>query len=767
MKNFLFIILFSATLFSAKSVYTQDTLRNYNPEHSFLNYTLGNALYYLSRYDLPAPGFVKQIRVSLNGTGDGTVSLFGHEGGSAFGEVKQHLIEPIPFSKTEGGVEFIDFVLDEPVWLDNHQFFVVIDISDSDLQLRTDFIGQSPACSSTSGGTYYPTVIAVPAEHQFYPYLWTTNSRGLVIDVIMEFPIKESPYYFVDVTEEMGIPLNISSNTVAWGDYNNSGYLDLLVGGRLFKNNNGESFTEVTNDLGILGSARGNAFIDINNNGLPDIIIFHNENHLYINNGDETFTHSVLPIPTFPSLSSFSFADLNHDGYPDLFIGQLWGSYPVPMPNYLFFNDGENGFTDETTRIYPEYDGTNNFPGNTACNPDNSNTWISGGNRNRRSRGSQFVDFNNNGHLDLYVANYFLERDELHLNDGEGNFTNIITQTNLDFNPGGGSSHGTGVDWVDYNNNGFMDLLATRLAHPWGVDLFNHKGTTLYKNTGEPDYNFQIVENSGIQFEETHAGGTWGDINNDGLQDLIITTFYGCRYIDLYTQKSDNTFENKTFEYGLQGIVTGRDAVFVDFNNDGKLDLCVGNENRFRLYKNTKPMEDKNWIQIDLQAVNSNHHAIGARVSLTAGGQTYTQEVSAGRGVTMQKPYRLFFGIGQASRADEIVITWPDGNTDIFINMNANNIYLLKEGEGNNVIDEKLPDKISVYPNPANTILNIDSEKNIDKIEIYNITGNLIFSINNVSETPLSVDVSKFSKGIYFVKAFNNGTVYIKKVLLK
>lgn len=290
-----------------------------------------------------------------------------------------------------------------------------------------------------------------------------------MVDVRVEAISNLSKVSYEEQTEALGFPLNLSSRSMAWADYDGDGYLDLLVRGNLFRNINGDTFVNMTQDLGLFGNARANAFVDMNNDGLMDIILFHTENHLYLNNGDGSFTHSKLDIPEFPSISSFSFADLNKDGYPDLFVGQLWGAYPVPLPNYLLFNNANLGFTDESKRIYKDYDGVNNYPHNIECDPSNSATFLSGGNRNRRSRGSQFVDFDNDGDLDLYITNYFLERDELYENDGDGSFTSVIEKTIIDINAGGGSNHGTGVDWADYDNDGDMDLLLPQFAHPWGI----------------------------------------------------------------------------------------------------------------------------------------------------------------------------------------------------------------------------------------------------------------------------------------------------------
>jgi len=134
-------------------------------------------------------------------------------------------------------------------------------------------------------------------------------------------------------------------------------------------------------------------------------------------------------------------------------------------------------------------------------------------------------------------------------------------------------------------------------------------------------------------------------VNNDGLPDIFITAYYGCRYVDLYLQKPDHTYEMKTYEYGFKNTVTNKDAAWVDFDNDGKLDLASSD---FESARSdciiTKLME---WQLCGNRFIKQFRKSFCYRSACHryAGGQKYMQEVTAGRGQLMQKPSRLHFGL--------------------------------------------------------------------------------------------------------------------------
>ena len=669
-----------------------DTLRHYNPAASNYAYTMNANNVYFARFEPHAPGFVKQIIIKLGGTSaNGTVrlSFYSHEAGTSFPQLIDTLFPSIVIHKTHTGVEKVVVNLPQTLWYDNNQFFIGISKVSTNVKVMCDNTAAAYSCTSSDGGNFY---------YMFYysgtqPYLGP--KKAFAIDVVMDCPVITSQNFFKLVNTSSGIGTAYSSGSGAWSDYNNDGYIDLLTNNKLYKNNGNGTFTDVTISSGLIGnSTRGIVFTDMNNDGNMDIITLGESGsggnlcYEYINDGTGHFIQDTLTtIPNLTSVSAVCVADANNDKYPDLFIGQLWNPYPVPQPNFFMINNQSNGFIDLTTQIYPQHDGTYNWP-NAAWDPAN---YVY--EKNRNNRGAEWVDFNNDGKMDLYVTNYFLQKDEIYKNNGNGSFTDVFSNTIIDKNTGGGSNHGTGVDWGDYDNDGDMDLLLPQFAHPQYAIQYYHRGTTIYKNNGiAPNYySFTDTRGNtghlsygaqGIQFEETHGGGAWGDYDNDGLPDFAITAFYGCRYVDVYHQKPDHTFELKTFELGsINTLNTADEIAWVDYDNDGKLDLCVGMG--CYLYHNEFP-SNNNWVEFDLVSSSGNHFGIGGRVTVFAGGQKYLREITAGRGELAQNPSRVHFGIGTASQIDSVLVRWSNGttNTEKFCVTSVNNIYTLTEGSG-------------------------------------------------------------------------------------
>ena len=742
-----------------------DTLRHYTPGAPSIYFQTFPVQ--IARFMLPQPGNIESLIVTLGGdnpSGSATLHLYGHEGGNIVPELKLELTTPVTLQKTIAGDELIIVTLPSSVHLDNNQFFVWIDNFQNGAKLASDNVDYPPFClAGASGGDFY------------YEYLETSSGtltfkpNAFKIDVLIDYETLPSPSYFEDYTVASGILSDAYSNRGASvGDFNNDGWDDFIRRNLLYKNDYG-NFIDITASAGISGNPYASAFADMNNDGLLDIVyVLIDSIIIYRNNGDETFTPFTAATSNasygYDGTQTFSVADINNDKYPDLFIGRLWKTYPAALPNYLYLNNKDFTLTDITTTLYPN---------------QNQN--------HRRTRASQFVDYNDDGLIDLYITNYYLERDEFWQNNGNMNFINIIAAKGIDSNATG-ANHGTGVSWADFDNDGDMDLLLPQFAHPAYAVLYDHRGTTLYQSSGPPDYTYTDLIgppsiDDDIELEETHAGAVFGDVNNDGLLDFYITNFYNCRYSDLYIQKPDHHFELKT-QYYLpnQYYNTGEDALMFDFNNDGKLDLITGQFNKyFTIFRNNFP-ENNNYLKLLLRSTSGNSYALGGRATVYSGQQQLTREVYTGRGARMGDPYTLHFGLGTFVSIDSVVVKWPVSPPiyETFYGLEVNRAYTLFEG-GQIVItgqsEKEILRSFKVYPNPAKDQFTIsgylDKESNIE-LTIRSVIGSGISEILPKTKNPAGPfsfkiseqSLSQLSSGVYLICLKTGYLNHFEKLIL-
>lgn len=765
MKRYLFSILLVVMITMAYG--TPDTLRNYTPGSQsiyFPNYPMQ-----IARFDLPRPGVIQALLVTVGGdnpNGAALLHLYGHEGGNIVPQLEIDLITPLLLQKTQAGDQQLLVELPSPLYLNNNQFFVAIDSLTNGAVPASDTVDYDPFClAGSTGGDFYKQYF----KNTSGSYSYKTNA--FKIDVIIGYDSLPEPTYLEDYTAASGILAdNYSNRGASVGDFNGDGWDDLIRRNLLYKNVDGV-FQDITTEAGIHGNPYASAFADMDNDGALDIVfVLIDSVIIYRNNGDETFTLYTAATSTadlgYDGTQTFSVADINNDKYPDLFIGRLWKTYPTPLPNYLYLNNKDMTLTDITTVLYPS----------PLLNK-------------KRTRASQFVDFDDDGDMDLYITNYYLEKDEFWKNNGDGTFSNIIVEKGIDMN-NSGSNHGTGVAWSDYDNDGDMDLLLPQFAHPGFVVQYDHRGTTLYRNEGAPGYDFTDLigtptPDDDIQFEETHAGAAFGDLNNDGLLDFYITNFYNCRYSDMYEQTADHKFTLKTQHYlPSQYINTGEDLLLFDFNNDGRLDILTGLYNYYVvLFKNNHP-ENHHYLKLNLRSVNGNAFALGARATVFAGGQQFTREVSTGRGARMGDPYTLHFGLGDQSIVDSVVVKWPGSPVvlETFEGLLCDHAYTLTEGGQIGFTGIHNQDDASFFtlaPNPVQknrritisayfetpgkvevTLMGLSSQTSLVLMPSFDVeAGNFSYKID-------SPQFQNISPGVYIVKVKFNQHFFYKKLVI-
>ena len=520
----------------------------------------------------------------------------------------------------------------------------------------------------------------------------------------------------------MGTPqkrfiLETDGSGVGLIDYDNDGWLDIyLVNGStynalegkeepphaaLFHNNHDGTFTNVTEKAGVANDrwGFGVAIGDYDNDGWPDIFVADfGKNRLYHNNHDGTFTDVAEQAGV--TLGNWSdgatWGDYDGDGRLDLFVSgyvhddiqnqpsseagaavpafcQMRGE-PVECgprglpgePDHLFHNDGNGKFTDVSKKAGVSDPGA--FYGFTSI----------------------FVDVNNDGKVDLMVANDS-EPNFLYINKGDGTFDDQSLISGFAFNGDGREIAAMGFGVGDYLNNGRVDVLVTDFSDDYKA---------LYRNDGDASFT-EAARDAGIDQVAVPFVG-WGagliDYDNDGWKDAMMVNGHVYPQVDqhdwgtTYAQRPllfRNNHKGK-FDYippvngsGLAVLTRGRGAAFGDLFNNGKIDVVINPvDGTPVLLKNVNP-DRHHWVELKLVGgPTSPRDAVGATVYLTANGTRQREDVMSGGSYISSNDQRPHFGLGDATDAGTAEIHWPSGQKEIVKLPGVDRIFTITEGKG-------------------------------------------------------------------------------------
>ncbi len=440
---------------------------------------------------------------------------------------------------------------------------------------------------------------------------------------------------FVDVTDEAGLS---GGRQAAWADYDGDGFVDVLIGGALFRNLEGERFEQVALPEGVGGMS--GTWGDCDNDGDLDLFTFGSSFALAINNGDGTFTRSD-GLPEIPVVNSRGacWVDLNADGLLDLYIGGYEKWEDRIYLDAILINEGDGTFT---------------------------LAWHSGDEDKLSARGVTAADFDEDGDADVYVSNYRLQPNVLWLNTGEVPMTDVaaeraaagVAKSPIDYMgvryPVSG--HTIGSAWGDLDDDGHIDLFVGNFSHP--PDYQDRP--QFLRNTGPPDWAFEDMSaEAGLKWQESFASPALADVDNDGDLDLYFTTVYGGDHSVLYLNDGDWSFRDVTEAAGISAVKTYQ-AAWADYDNDGDLDLLTGG----RLYENRT--EGGNFLRVKLEEPGWPGSAIGATARVQMGERTLTRQVESSTGEGNQSEMVLHFGLGDYDGAVSVEITWPGGDRQTY-----------------------------------------------------------------------------------------------------
>jgi hypothetical protein len=450
---------------------------------------------------------------------------------------------------------------------------------------------------------------------------------------------------FTDVTEKAGLAGIGYSMGVAAGDYDNDGFVDLYVTGvnrnQLFHNNGNGTFTDVSEKAGVTGIVPGigkawavaAGWFDYNNDGLLDLLVVNYLNYdlktasacsvgklptycspndfqgtpniLYRNNGDGTFTDvsAASHIGQYVGKGmGVAFADYDGDGFTDIFISN------DTYPNFLLHNNGDGTFTDQASDAGVAYNET----GKTVA-----------------GMGADFRDLNNDGLPDIFHTTMFGDTFPLYENEGKGQFSDVTSSSGLTTATGRLTAWGTGA--YDFDNDGLKDLFMADAAILDNSVEVEHRPYRLpnriFRNAGNMKFE-DVSATAGADFAvpAAHRGAAFGDLNNNGKVDVVVT------------------------------VLNGPPEILM--NRTGS---------------------DHHWIILKLVGVKDNRDGLGTKVKITTAHGSQYNEATTALSYNSSSDKRVHFGLGDDAVIDRIELSWPTGVKQVLRGVKADQVLTIRE----------------------------------------------------------------------------------------
>lgn len=461
-----------------------------------------------------------------------------------------------------------------------------------------------------------------------YPALYKNNRNGT----------------FTDITKQAGLMVELYGMGVAAGDYDNDGRPDIYITGlgqsRLFHNIGGEQFEDVTVKAGLINRdfSTSAAWLDYDRDGHLDLFVCN-----YVEWSIEKDLYCTLDGKTKSYCK------------PDSYKGQSVR---------LYRNRGNGQFEDVTERT-GLLDPT--------C----------------KALGVTVLDYDMDGWSDIFVAND-TEPNKLYHNE-RGTFTEQGVSAGVAFNEAGVARAGMGTDAADVDGSGYPSLIVGNFSNEM-LALYHNEGTGLFIDEA-PLSNIGQATLLSLTF-----GCFFYDYDLDGLEDIFLANGHVADDINrvqpkvtyaqapkLFRNLGKKRFEEVSRRLGadFQRPLVGRGAAYGDYDNDGDLDLLINcNNSQARLYRNDATNRNRAF-RIKTVGVKSNRDGIGAVVTVRlADGSSHWKVVKSGSSYCSQSELPLTFGLGQSERVSLVEVRWPSGQLDRVIDLPADRVVVIKEGEG-------------------------------------------------------------------------------------
>lgn len=520
----------------------------------------------------------------------------------------------------------------------------------------------------------------------------------------------------------------------AWIDFDNDLDVDLYAApNRLFRNDGNGVFVQLI-DLPFvpIQNPGGASFADLDQDGDLDCIVAQNPSGVYINDGTGSFTDitgQIQGLSNYPSWGC-SFGNMNNDAHPDFVFAHAANFHtPGPFPSKLYLNSN----TSVNPLALSGYELTDSIK------PFTVPYWS---------------DYDLDGDMDLFVASgpggspgpdfcYKNLKKETGL-DSLQRMTSELFATQL--------QDGQCYNFIDYDHDQDLDLCLTNYAGAKTRFYTNDNGIYV-----EQQFPFTTINQN--------LTNAWGDYDNDGDQDLIITADNLTTRLYLNDGNGGFAAAISLGVAGACGIANG------DYDNDGDLDLFVHGSGAARaLFRNDQPGVN-NWVMVKCEGNASGTTALGTiiRVKATINGNTYWQirELSGQNSFQSQHDMRFHFGLGNASVIDSMEIRYPSGAVTLLTQIAVNTLYCHTEGSNSlcllssSFFPETASSQLNLYPNPADTFIAVSNTSafSFRLMDVIDVEGKVWLQKSGAETSGKKIDISSLPCGNYLLRAFTDNKV--------
>jgi hypothetical protein len=511
--------------------------------------------------------------------------------------------------------------------------------------------------------------------------------------------------------------------SVAVADFDKDGWQDFYVTNsregslnRLYRNKGDGTFEDVAPSVGLAdvnqrdtGVSMGAVWGDYDNDGFDDLFLYrYGQPQLFHNEGGKRFVAAGSGFPRWVNANAATWLDFDRDGRLDLFLAGYW---PDDIDLWKL----------ETTRIMPESFEYANNGGRKYLLRNRGNgafddvTAAMGITSRRWTLAVTAVDLEGTGYPGLFLANDY-GVSEMFINRGGKRFEDVATETGVGRAPKSGMNAALG----DVFNDGRLSIYKTNISEPGQLVQGNDLWVPKTAGSGLPAFE-NMATTLGVDLGGWSWGAQFGDLNNDGAQDIYLVNGYisagerssywydfsviavghssiigdaanwpamkgrslsGYQRKRVWINDGFGNFTDVAQAVGATDTNDGRAVALADLRNSGVLDVIVANQRGPLLIYENRVAAERHWIQFELEGTGSNRSAIGARVELHWNGHVQAQQVTAATGFSAQNQRWLHYGLGPARTVDRVVIKWPSGTEQTIASPAVDIRHHVKEPDG-------------------------------------------------------------------------------------